>query len=586
MKPKKISILVLLLLTIGGLVTISISVVLLVSSYVNLTNTRELLLEKVELTVDSLTKQVQYQVLPIANLARQIAILTAQNELDIYNDHDVVTSLKSAIAAIPQLSSASIIRNDGSQVLVNRNGPDKVAVQLIPQNANSTIKTHLDQMKSIGTIVWNPPFRNDGKSFISVSMPLQVKGKFSGILAVAITLIELSNIVEQLDEAETTVQFILYGKRNVIAHPKLGTITESVKSGEAAYYSLKTLGDPVLKNLARTKPFFRNANLEIKKISRPEGTYIVLLKQLDQFGQTPWTIGTYILQAGVNTQMKRLTNSIAIGAAFLLLSLLIAILLARRIASPVKEIAIAAKSIGQFKLSNFTSLPGSRILEFSDQSFAINHMVDGLRQFETYVPKSLVKRLMMAENVTSIESIEREMTVMFTDIVGFTHLSENLPPSETAELLNNHFEILNKCIENEGGTLDKYIGDAVMAFWGAPEIQDDHASRACRTALAINQAMKQEKQSLQIKIAIHTGPLIVGNIGAKKRMNYTIIGDTVNTCSRIEKIAGKLVKDQPATIVISAETKAKLDKNLSLEFVGDHCVKGRSQSVSAYLLSS
>ena len=174
--------------------------------------------------------------------------------------------------------------------------------------------------------------------------------------------------------------------------------------------------------------------------------------------------------------------------------------------------------------------------------------------------------------------------IVFTDIVGFTAMSENKTPTEIAEMLNRHFEVLYQCIEAEGGTLDKYIGDAAMAFWGAPEEQPDHAARACRAALAARKAFAEVEPDQRIKIAIHTGPLIVGNIGAVSRMNYTVIGDTVNTCSRIEKLAGDLDRGEPTIILISDATAAQLDEEFELESAGDFQVKGREKAVTVYRL--
>ena len=153
-------------------------------------------------------------------------------------------------------------------------------------------------------------------------------------------------------------------------------------------------------------------------------------------------------------------------------------------------------------------------------------------------------------------------------------------------MLNRHFEVLYQCIEAEGGTLDKYIGDAAMAFWGAPEEQPDHAMRACRAALAARKAFAEIEPDQRVKIAIHTGPLIVGNIGAVARMNYTVIGDTVNTCSRIEKIAGDLDAGEPTIILISDATAAELDDGFKLKAAGDFQVKGREKPVTVYRLNS
>jgi class 3 adenylate cyclase len=119
-----------------------------------------------------------------------------------------------------------------------------------------------------------------------------------------------------------------------------------------------------------------------------------------------------------------------------------------------------------------------------------------------------------------------------------------MPAAEIADFLNHHFALVAKCVEAEGGTVDKYIGDSVMAFWGAPEPQPDHTERACRAAIGVSIALKSDnmarkregKPPVRVRIGVHTGEVVVGNIGAPGRINYTIVGDTVNAASRLEQL--------------------------------------------------
>jgi class 3 adenylate cyclase len=153
-----------------------------------------------------------------------------------------------------------------------------------------------------------------------------------------------------------------------------------------------------------------------------------------------------------------------------------------------------------------------------------------------------VTRLIRAGDAGTIRPEARELTVMFTDIAGFTAMSETRPAPEVADFLNEHFALLGACVEAEGGTVDKFIGDALMAFWGAPETQTDTAPRACRAALAIARAVDADnarrtaagRPAIRIRIGLHSGPVVVGNVGWPGRINYTIVGDTVNTCQRLE----------------------------------------------------
>jgi len=210
-----------------------------------------------------------------------------------------------------------------------------------------------------------------------------------------------------------------------------------------------------------------------------------------------------------------------------------------------------------------------------------------------YEPKTLVKRLMGRGEAHDLASVERKVTVLFTDIAGFTGLSETMPAAEIADFLNNHFTLVAKCVEAEGGTVDKYIGDSVMAFWGAPEPQHDHAERACRAALAVSVALKSDNEArsqegkppVHMRIGVHTGDVIVGNIGAPGRINYTIVGDTVNTANRLEQLCKEVCAGSPeASILVSGATAAALGPGFAPASVGEHRLRGRHETVEVYRL--
>ncbi|MGI9463566.1 MAG: adenylate/guanylate cyclase domain-containing protein, partial [Aestuariivirgaceae bacterium] len=380
--------------------------------------------------------------------------------------------------------------------------------------------------------------------------------------------------------------FILYGKDHVLAHQRLPGLPKAGLSEDNPLHRVAELGDPVVvKFLAEPEGYSPpDKAFVVRDFDIADKTYVVLSREFSEFGKVPWTLGMYAPRSDWDTQLARLGRSIIGGVSLLVLAVLAAVFLARRIAAPVRNTAEAAAKVGALDLEHIEPLPPSRITELNNQAVAFNQMLDGLKWFQTYVPRQLVRRLVRQNAAGSVESREQELTVMFTDIIGFTAMSETKSPTEIADMLNRHFEVLYQCIEAEGGTLDKYIGDAAMAFWGAPQAQPDHAARACRAALAARKAFQETEPDQRIKIAIHTGPLIVGNIGAVDRMNYTVIGDTVNTCSRIEKLAGDLDAGEPAIILISDATAAQLGDEFKLEAAGEFQVKGRESAVTVYRL--
>lgn len=203
------------------------------------------------------------------------------------------------------------------------------------------------------------------------------------------------------------------------------------------------------------------------------------------------------------------------------------------------------------------------------------------RFLDARVVRSLVER---GEIDPARQAETREITVLFSDIRGFTTLSESHPPEFIVDLLNRYFTRQVEVIFRHGGTLDKFIGDAIMAFWGAPVGDSEHARHAVEAALEMSQVLEDFRQELgelgphfDVGIGIHSGPAVVGFIGAQARLDYTAIGDTVNLASRIEG----LTKGVSRILVSDATRLACADH---YEFVphGSHQVKGREQAVALF----
>jgi adenylate cyclase len=183
---------------------------------------------------------------------------------------------------------------------------------------------------------------------------------------------------------------------------------------------------------------------------------------------------------------------------------------------------------------------------------------------------------------------KKEMTVLFSDIRGFTTLSEKLEPEKLVAILNEYFTAMTEVILQSGGVLDKFIGDAIMAFWGAPQEAPDHAQRACRTALKMIAKLEELKKEwskrdlpeINIGVGINSGQMIVGNMGSAKRFDYTVIGDNVNLASRLEG----LNKQYGTSIIISQFTYDKVKEKFEGEFLDKVAVKGKEIPVEIFKL--
>jgi len=215
-----------------------------------------------------------------------------------------------------------------------------------------------------------------------------------------------------------------------------------------------------------------------------------------------------------------------------------------------------------------------------------------LRQaFGQYVSESLIESIIAHPERLKLGGEEVEATILFSDLVGFTSMAENTAPKELISLLNEYFSTMTEIILTHKGTVDKYIGDAIMAFWGAPLPIDDHATLACEAALEMQAAMKLLQKSweakgfpvISLRIGLHTGPVVAGNVGSKKHFNYTVMGDTVNLASRLER-ANKVYGTE---IAMSDITYRRLSSHIFLVRELDLVkVRGRDQPVTVYELLS
>jgi adenylate cyclase len=212
-----------------------------------------------------------------------------------------------------------------------------------------------------------------------------------------------------------------------------------------------------------------------------------------------------------------------------------------------------------------------------------------LRQaFSRYVSNSLVEIIINHPEQLRLGGEEVEVTVLFSDIAGFTGISEGLTPENLIRLLNEYFSGMTDIILNSNGTVDKYIGDAIMAFWGAPLPLAGHAEKACRAALAMQIAIRPLQESwqkrglppMQARLGLHTGQAVVGNVGSKDRFNYTVMGDAVNLASRLEGVN----KIYGTHIIVSEATYQQAGPDFLFRELDLVRVKGRVQPVVIYEL--
>jgi class 3 adenylate cyclase len=235
--------------------------------------------------------------------------------------------------------------------------------------------------------------------------------------------------------------------------------------------------------------------------------------------------------------------------------------------------------------------------EVGELTRAFNEMGDSLLQkqriqnaFGRYVNDYVLNQLLEGSQDTHTSGMEREVTILFADIRSFTRLSEGMQAKDVVALLNEVFQLISDCILERGGTIDKFIGDSVMAYFGAPLRQADHALRAVSAAVDITRIIEERNRRararepgapsvpVQIGIGIHTGPVVVGNIGSDRRTDFTAVGDVVNVAHRLEKLA------RPGETLVSEAVQRRVRTAVRLRFEGERQLSGREEPVHVYSL--
>ena len=274
------------------------------------------------------------------------------------------------------------------------------------------------------------------------------------------------------------------------------------------------------------------------------------------------------------------------GIAILTVGLLFSIFFSRRIAQPLGLLLQGTKGViddnYDFEIKH-TSKD-----EVGELSKAFNHMLKGLREkkyiqetFGKYVHPSIVAEILSNPEKIQPGGKRNYQSVLFCDVANFTSFSEAMAPEALIKLLNEYLGAMTEEISNTHGILDKYIGDAIMAFWGPPFTPGNHALLACRAAISMQstlQIMRPQWLSrglpeIRMRVGIATGHMIVGNIGSEKNLEYTCIGDTVNYSSRLEGIN----KVYGTDIIVDIFTKKNVEHDLLLRELDTIQVKGREQ---------
>ncbi|MEM7301090.1 MAG: adenylate/guanylate cyclase domain-containing protein [Pseudomonadota bacterium] len=584
-KRFRISLMWLLISTFGGLVFVAVSLVLVISVLTNFANTFSLLGQQANGLLDSLEARLEREGRVNRDIIDSISQLYEERDFRL-EDESWEPIFKSLLLSAPFTEMIRIYKANGNMIgLVRRPNGNFIRLSGKRPDGDPFFKPN-DLQAAPGSLEPEAVVFRD-VLFISGKKVLRRDGKPEALLVVSSGRRSLNRIVSQISRENDVAVFLSAGGNQLLAHSRNPAFFRG-----RPMVSLDEFPDAAMQEFksARIIPADEfEADERTNAYESGDGSegHIFLTRTMEPLNGKESVLGVYYPKHEVGDEIRNAMVSAIAGLIALALSVLLAIFLSRRIAKPMAKIAAAAQHFSNFEISNIEPIPPSRVKEIGQQARAINSIRTAMQEFSRYVPEKIVRRLMHS-GVDATRWVEREITIMFTDIVGFTSMSEHLNAAETARALNGHFDIVCKAISNHGGTVDKFMGDGVMAFWGAPDADNKHAENAFHAAREIILALKQHNETrrsngekeLRMRIGIHTGRVIVGNIGGGDRQNYTIVGDSVNVAQRLEQLGKEHIGD--AEIVVLSSMDARISSELNEGFVsgGTHQLRGRDRPIA------
>ncbi|HVE42134.1 MAG TPA: adenylate/guanylate cyclase domain-containing protein [Planctomycetota bacterium] len=443
--------------------------------------------------------------------------------------------------------------------------------------------------------IWTPPYVFFGQEIpgITYAAPRWDRQKRGiGVFSVDFDLNRLSELMRQVSGTGSGTTFMFTPDGTLLAHPEVKCVECEGKQGRLL--KLSDVSDPVLRSYAEaakgvdmTPAPASVADQNVRRLSfNADGKHYLgagtAYRVNDELSIIVGLAAPEALFLGPIQQNLRMALMLAL--AVLVVGFGIALLFANTVARPLLDIAAQMNRVAEFDLRE-PAAGRSIFREIDRMERSLNGMIRSLSSFAAYVPRDLVKRLVTTGEAARLEGRTKRVTILFSDVAGFTSLSERLAPNELVQKLGDYLSEMAGVIASEQGTVDKFIGDGVMAFWNAPEDQADHAVRALRAAMGCQRRLAELRarprdadRALPTRIGLATGEVVVGNIGSPERMNYTVVGDTANLASRLEA----LNKAYGTSILISDETASAVQESILCRPVDVVAVVGKEQGVKVW----
>lgn len=597
-----------------GLISVTVLPIILygyyVDSFIMLSMADNLIVQVTKTAIDKTTDYL----MPLSRIVDLSSKIAKVGALSLNNDKRLEGYTIEVLKSYPQTSMFYLGDEHGNFVMARRQADGTIATDIVNRNISppteiwkyrnasfniiNTVKSTAikydprlrpwyEGAKKSKSLCWTDVyiFFHDGKAGITAAYPaVAPNGKFFGVFGLDIHLDEISHFLKNLKIGKDGVAFIFNDKNELVAYPDISrTIKE--ENGKLRPVHIEEMG------IASITESFRECQKQGKNkcvIETGGKRYIASFQDFPESFRARWKVGVVVPEDDfIGAAKDEMQVSLIICVVILMISISLAMLISRGISKPIQLLTKETDKIKNFHLDDKITIK-SYIREIQIMSNAIAAMKSGLQAFRRYVPAELVRQLISTGEEARLGGQKRTLTVFFSDISRFTTIAEGMAPEELMLHLSEYFDELTQILSEHKGTVDKYIGDGILAFWGAPVPEDNHAFHACDAALICQEKLKDlnrkwasaGKSPLETRIGISTGETVVGNVGSRERINYTVMGDNVNLASRLEGV-NKLYGTK---IIVSRVTYETVSDRFWCRPLDIVAVKGRSEGTTIYEL--
>jgi adenylate cyclase len=437
-------------------------------------------------------------------------------------------------------------------------------------------------------VVADPEINSDtGYPIININFPVIRNGDFIGRAGASITLDVLTRFLatHRASVHSTTIIADPTDGKIIAASEKQKGV--STANGKLEVARLENVADDDVREAHRLRTQTNQDDFLFRSPRDGQELSASFARFPGSFGH-PWEAIVITPTDDFIGQLKKTNQQIvAIIVALTTAELFLIYLLSRRLSQPIENISQELKSVESLSFDHPANRP-SKVREIAQLQSAASLLRNSLQSFSSFAPVDLVRGLIKSGIPLALGVEKRKLTILFSDLENFSTHAEQSTPDALLAQMSVYFQEVSHAIANEKGTVDKFIGDGIMAFWGAPVVLPDHVLRACAGALRaarrmerVNAAWRAEgKPTLRVRIGLNTGDVLVGNVGSTERFSYTVMGDGVNVAARLEGMN----KTFGTTICISDIVFDAVSSEVVARPLRRVQVKGRKQEFMIYEL--